>query len=340
MKLRLQQAFFRALAALWATLLAGGCLPAPPTPAASATFTVSSTAPAVTKTAPPASTKTLAPTPTATPTPTPTPVVLVGAGDISVCGLETAGQTAALLAGIPGEIFTAGDNATDRGRLVEYTNCFAPSWGRFLERIHPAPGNHDYMTHAGQTYFEYFGAAAGEPGKGWYSYRLGKWHIVALNSNCDDVSCKAGSPQVEWLRQDLRSHPSRCSLAYFHHPRWSSGLAGSAGWMSPFWRVLYENGVDVVVGGHDHDYERLAPMDPDGNLDRQRGIRQFVAGTGGAALRPFAEPVPNSEVRIEGVHGVLKFTLYPEGYDWEFLPVGGGPALDSGLEACRPAENN
>ncbi len=322
-------------------ILATGCVPAvraliyTPVPSPTATATSTGT-PTSTATPLPTATATATPIPTATLTPTPTPATLVGAGDISICGNKGDKETAALLAEIPGAIFTAGDNSNDYGRKVEYKNCFGPSWGQFLDRIHPSPGNHDYESEEGKYYYQYFGEAAGEPGKGWYSYDLGAWHIIALNTNCDYVSCKANSKQVEWLRQDLQNHPTQCSLAYYHHPRWSSGQAGSAGWISPIFTTLWENGVDVVVSGHEHEYERIAPQDPDGNLDFEHGLRQFVVGTGGAYHIPFgADILPNSEVRIPDTFGVIKFTLYEDHYDWEFLPVGDGQALDSGSEKCK-----
>ncbi len=318
-----------------------GCIPAvqglirTPTQPPTAT-TVPTVTPTATITPSPTATATPTLVPTATQTPTPTPAVLVGAGDISVCGNTGDQETAALLAEIPGAIFTAGDNSNDYGRQVEYENCFGPTWGQFLDRIHPSPGNHDYENNGGKAYYSYFGAAAGERGKGWYSYDLGAWHIVALNTNCNDVSCWANSKQVQWLRQNLQSHPTQCSLAYYHIPRWSSGEAGSATWISAIFTALWDNGVDVVVSGHDHEYERIAPQDPDGNLDKEHGVRQFVVGTGGAFHRPFtANILPNSEVRIADTFGVIQFTLYEDHYDWAFLPVGGGPALDSGSEECR-----
>ncbi len=325
-------------AALAIVLLAAGCVPAAGEVVATATPIPTRAAPTET----PADTATPLPSATATPVPTPTltstplPITLSGAGDIVECGYDGAAQTAALLQELPGEIFTAGDNSNDSGRAVEYRNCYAPTWGLFMNRLHPSPGNHDYGTKGGQPYYDFFGTRAGVPGKGWYSYDLGDWHIVALNTNCDQVSCKANSEQVEWLRQDLQSHASQCTLAYYHHPRWSSGLAGSLGWIAPLFKTLYDNGVDVVVNGHDHDYERIAPLDPDGNPDPQHGVRSFVVGTGGAALRNFSETIlPSSEDRIDHVFGVIKFTLYPDHYDWAFLPAGGGPALDSGSDVCR-----
>ena len=288
----------------------------------------------VTVNPPPTLTLTPAPTSTSSLTPTPTPPVLVGAGDISVCGLKGASQTAALLANIPGTIFTAGDNTNETGQLSEYTRCFDQTWGRFKDRIRPAPGNHDYMTAGAEGYYSYFGIAAGERGKGYYSYDLGGWHVIALNSNCNSVGCGPDSAQVAWLAADLEDHPARCTLAYWHHPRFSSGLSGNSGLWS-FWDLLYKAGAEVVVNGNDHDYERFAPQDPNGKLDRENGIREFVAGTGGAGQRVFAETLPNSEARHSGEFGVLQFTLYPDRYAWEFIPVEGGSFRDSGMDFCH-----
>jgi acid phosphatase type 7 len=295
--------------------------------------------PQPTLTVAPLPTLTVSPTATFTPlpslTPAPTPAVLVGAGDIAVCGEPWDDATADLLDAIDGTIFIAGDVVQDQGRAIEFERCFDPTWGRHKDRIRPAPGNHDYYTEGAQPYYDYFGAAAGEPGKGWYSYRLGDWLIIVLNSNCDDVSCRDGSPQVEWLRQELADNPTQCALAYYHHPRWSSGPAGSSGWISPFWRALYEGGVDVVISGHDHHYERFAPQDAQGNLDLERGMRQFVVGTGGAYTRSVGEPIANSEVIEQHIFGVVKFELFPDRYTWQFIPVEGMSFTDSGSDMCR-----
>jgi hypothetical protein len=289
----------------------------------------------------PRPTQTLTPTPlpsitaTVTVTPTPQPVYLTGAGDISICGQEGDNQTAALLAGIPGEIFTAGDNSNEDGAAWQYQKCFDESWGQFKDRLHPAAGNHDYYTPGAQPYYAYFGAAAGNPGEGWYSYDTGGWHIVVLNSNCNDVACGKDSAQIAWLRADLAASGAQCTLAVWHHPRWSSGLAGSDGRMSPAYRVLYEYGAEVVVSGHAHDYERLAPLDPEGKRDPQRGIRQFVVGTGGVNYLPFPGLLPESEAHDAGTFGVLRFTLYPDRYAWDFIPVEGQTFTDGGYGICH-----
>ncbi|MEA4909915.1 MAG: alkaline phosphatase [Chloroflexi bacterium] len=320
------------LALLCLGLLAacGGALAPTPTPVPTSTDTPA-----------PTGTPTLTPspsaTPTATPTATPQPAVLIGAGDIAICGQDGDDLTADLLAANPGEVFTAGDNNDENGTLFEYERCFDPSWGRFKDRMHPSPGNHDYNVDYAADYFTYFGEAAGQPRQGWYSYDLGGWHIVSINSNCPWLigGCVSDSPQAQWLREDLEAHPAQCTLAYWHHPIWSSGLAGSSFWLGDLYQILYEHGAEVVVNGHDHDYERFAPQDPSGNLDEANGIRAFVVGTGGVSLRPFDKPLPNSEVRSWDSYGVIKFTLYPDRYEWEFIPVEGGQFTDSGSGTCH-----
>lgn len=305
--------------------------PADPSP-------VETMTPAPTATCSPAPTDTPAPTLTPTFTPTPLPFLLIGAGDIAYCGEDALGDeaTAAILERYPSAaIFTAGDNVSGEGRGAEYRNCFGPTWGRYIERLRPAPGNHDYMTDGGAPYFENFGAAAGRAGRGWYSYDLGEWHIAALNSNCDAVACGYNSAQAAWLRQDLAASDKACTLLYWHHPRYSSGISGNYGPVSPFWRIALEHGAEVVVSGHDHGYERFAPQDGDGNADPV-GMRQFVVGTGGSELRDFGEIKPNSEVRDNSTHGVILFRLYPGWYEWEFIPVEGGTFADHGEGQCSP----
>lgn len=282
------------------------------------------------------------PTPGPTLSPTPAPAVLIGAGDIAYCGdapeyqgdEQTAALVQRLLAQSPNAtVFTAGDTVYGDGTRAELKNCFGPSWGQFKDRIRPAPGNHDYMTDEAAPYYEYFGAAAGRAGIGYYSYELGDWHIVVLNSNCNDIACTPDSQQVKWLREDLQQSNKICTLAYWHHPRWSSGIAGG-GSSATFWKTVAEMGVDVVVNGHDHDYERFAPMDAAGNPD-PNGVREFVVGTGGAELRKWGTVKPNSEVRIDGTHGVIQFKLYPGHYDWEFFPVSDAALTDSGSGVCH-----
>ena len=240
--------------------------------------------------------------------------------------------TAKLLDQIPGTVFTLGDNAYDLGTRSEFANCYDPTWGRHKARTHPAPGNHDYATARAAGYFGYFGASAGDPAKGYYAYNLGAWHIVVLNS---EIAVGAGSAQEKWLRADLAAHTARCTLAYWHRPRFSSGPHGSDPTFQPFWQALYDAHADVVLSGHDHDYERFAPQAPDGSADPVNGLREFVVGTGGASRYPFLLPQPNSEVREAATWGVLKLILHPSSYDWEFIPVAGESFTDAGSADCH-----
>ena len=259
------------------------------------------------------------------------PEVLVGAGDIASCESDGDEATAAMLDGLEGTVFTLGDNAYPDGTAEDFARCYAPSWGRHRQRTRPAVGNHEYHSAQAGPYFDYFGGAAGEPGQGYYSYDLGAWHVVVLNSQ---VELGAGSEQEQWLRADLKANTRKCTLAYWHRPLFSSGPEREGQNVKPLWEVLYEAGAEVVLGGHDHYYERFAPQTPEGREDKERGIRQFVVGTGGMVLYDFTEPLENSEVRKGGVFGVLKLTLEDGGYVWEFLTVGGGVA-DQGRGTCH-----
>jgi len=289
-------------------------------------------------TATPLSTQTATITNTVTPIPTLAPLILSGAGDIAICGQQGDDLTAEMLKKIPGTIFTAGDNNNESGTLWEFEKCFDPSWGQFKDRIRPSAGNHEYLVPNAEDYFAYFGDAAGEIYKGYYSYDYGDWHVIVLNSQCGWVGgCGPSSPQIAWLRQDLENHPSLCTLTYWHDPRWSSGLGGgSSFWLDAFWQVLYEYGVEFVINGDDHNYERFAPQDPTGKLDQQKGIRQFVAGTGGAGQRPFNTILENSETHHTGTFGILKFELYENHYQWQFLSVEDSTIVDSGQDTCHP----
>ena len=265
------------------------------------------------------------------------PAVLVGAGDIADClGLAGAEATAKLIEQISGTVMAVGDLAYPNGTEGNFS-CYDKTWGRFKERTRPAVGNHEFHSIGATFYFRYFGSAAGDPKDGYYSYELGTWHIVVLNSECDEVGgCQIGSRQEKWLRADLAAHPTACALAYFHKPLFSSGAThGNDPELKPLWQALYDGNVDVVVGGHDHDYERFAPQTPDGMPDAKRGIREFVAGTGGKSHRPFSNPQPNSEVRNNDAFGVLKFTLRSKGYDWQFIPEAGKSFTDSGGDVCH-----
>lgn len=262
--------------------------------------------------------------------------VLLAAGDIASCDSAGDEATAVLLEGGSATVATLGDNVYDRGTDREYDECYDPSWGRAKSRTKPSAGNHEYATEGADGYYDYFGDAAGDPDEGYYSYDLGAWHVVVLNSNCSEAGgCGEGSPQEEWLRADLAAHRTTCTLAYWHHPRYSSGKHGNHDRMQRIWETLYGAGADVVLSGHDHSYERFAPQDDSGRADPARGIRQFVVGTGGKNHYDFQTTKPNSEVRESGTFGVLKLQLHAEGYDWEFLSVAGKTFNDSGTGACH-----
>jgi hypothetical protein len=265
------------------------------------------------------------------------PAILVGAGDIADCrDLAGAEATAKLLEQIPGTVMAVGDLAYPDGSKENFA-CYDKTWGRLRNRTRPAAGNHEFHAPGGAPYFEYFGAAAGDPKRGYYSYELGTWHIVVLNSECRDVGgCDAASPQVKWLKNDLAGHPVACTLAYWHKPLFSSGSAhGNDLEMKPLWQALYDANADVVIGGHDHNYERFAPQNPDGRSDAARGIREFVVGTGGKNHRPILLAKPNSELRNADAFGVLKLSLRTGGYDWQFVPEAGKTFVDSGTGTCH-----
>ncbi len=268
--------------------------------------------------------------------------VLVGAGNIADCsgGAGSTGyeDTADLLDGIAGTVFVVGDNAYPNRTYAEFENCYGPSWGRHKARTYPSPGNVEYHdTASASGYFDYFGAAAGDPTKGYYSYDLGEWHVVVLNSECGNVGgCEDDSPMLRWLKEDLAANPQPCTLAYWHHPLFSSGYEGDQDWMKPTWEALYAANADVVVNGHDPIYERFGPQDPNGVADSERGIREFVVGTGGVQLfHPLGKIKPNSKVLNYHTYGVLKLSLRSTGYDWEFVPVEGETFTDSGSARCH-----
>ena len=266
------------------------------------------------------------------PPPPPGSVTFVGTGDIADCASSGDEATANLLDGISGSVFTLGDNVYPNGTLSEYNNCYDPSWGRHKARTYPSPGNHEYNTPGGAGYYAYFGAAAGDPAKGYYSFELGAWHVIVLNSN---ITRDATSAQVQWLRGDLTANTKACTIAYWHHPRFSSGFEhGNNTSVQAFWDVLYEFNADIIMGGHDHDYERFAPQTPSAVGDPARGIRQFVVGTGGKSLYSFGTLKANSQVFYNATAGVLKLTLYEGGYDWQFVPVSGSFS-DSGTGTCH-----
>jgi calcineurin-like phosphoesterase family protein len=258
------------------------------------------------------------------------PVTLSGAGDIAKCPGQ-AGATAKLLVTIPGTIFTLGDNVYPDGNAAMYSNCYGSTWGPLRSRTRPSPGNHDYLTAGAEPYFNYFGLAAGPRGRGYYSYNIGAWHIVSLNS---EIAVQAGSAQERWLRQDLGTNPKKCTLAYWHKPLFSSGSMGASTGMRPLWQALYDRGAEVILNGHDHDYERFAPQTPAGTAFATHGIREFVVGTGGAPLLPFKTTIRNSQFRYNKSHGVLKLTLSDGGYAWKFIAVSGA-VIDAGQATCH-----
>lgn len=274
------------------------------------------------------------PTPTALPDP-----VLIGAGDIAYCGIpggaanSGAELTARIIEDTPGTVFTVGDNAYTNGTSEEFTTCYNPTWGRFKDRTWPVTGNHDYASANATPYYDYFGSKAGEAGKGYYSYDIGEWHIIVLNSN---LYAEPQQAQEQWLRDDLESSSAFCTLALWHHPLFSSGTHGNNDYVAPLYQILYDAGADIVINGHDHIYERFAPQDATGQLDPKQGIREFVVGTGGAPLYPFLFLKANSEVRDNSTFGVLKLTLHTASYDWEFIPVAADGFTDTGSTDCHP----
>ena len=256
--------------------------------------------------------------------------VFVGAGDVDGCGRLEPEYTARLLDRIPGTVFVAGDATYPSGTMASYTNCYGPTWGRHLWRTFAVPGNHDYYADGGAAFFAYFGSAAGPPGLGYFSHTLGAWHVIMLNSM---IPAQAGTPQYEWLRQDLAASTAACTVAVWHHPLFSSGQNGNSPFMRDVFNLMYQHGVDVVVNGDDHIYERFAPQDANARAS-SRGIREFIVGTGGYALYDRGKTQANSEVFENRTYGVLKLTLRSGRYDWEFIPIAGQTFRDSGSGTC------
>ena len=269
--------------------------------------------------------------------------VIAAAGDIACAPQSriTADQcheaaTALLVARLhPAAVLAVGDDQYETGSLGAFESSYASSWGRFDAIVRPVPGNHEYGSSGARGYFAYFGARAGPPGRGYYSFDLGRWHLIALNSNCSDVSCAPDAAQLRWLRADLAAHRTRCTLAYWHHPRFSSGLHGNQNQVAPLWRALYAGGADLVLSGHDHDYERFAPQTPAGRADAHRGIREFVVGTGGRSHYPIVLPRANSQRRTSSTFGVLALTLHRDGYSWRFESEPSSSFRDSGTGRCH-----
>ncbi len=258
--------------------------------------------------------------------PATTSAVLVGAGDIATCTNSYDTATAKLLGSIPGTIFAAGDEAYPSGTATDFKDCYGPTWGLYKSRTKPVPGNHEYKTSGASAYFSYFNNIPS-----YYAYNLGSWRIYALNS---EISISATSAEVKWLTADLAANPHQCVLAYWHRPRWSSGKHGNNSDVQALWSTLYNAGAELVLNGHDHDYERFAQMNASGSAV-SKGMREFVVGTGGAGLYTFGTINSTSQVHNSSTHGVLKLTLNPTSYSWQFVPVAGQTFTDSGTTNCR-----
>lgn len=259
--------------------------------------------------------------------------VLVAVGDIGMCGpggpLPAVAETARLAESIDGQLILAGDLAYMHGSPQDFIRCFDPAWSQFRRRWRPVPGNHEYETRDAAGYFQYFGAAAGTGGRSYYSFRAGDWLVLMLNSNID---VSMASAQYQFVRSELETHPTRCAMAVWHHPLFSSGPNGPNVFMRDLWGLLHRSGADVVVAGHDHLYERFGKQDVDARSDAG-GIRQFIVGTGGANLYNFMRSEPNSQARVQS-HGVLRLTLHSASYEWTFLQTNGGIG-DAGTDTCR-----
>jgi len=256
-----------------------------------------------------------------------------GAGSATRCHMKA---TSDLMVGAGlAAVLPLGDLQYKSATLAELRGSYDASWGRLNGLARPVPGNHEYLTAGASGYFSYFGAAAGDPAQGYYSYDVGSWHLVALNANCPKVGgCAAGSPQESWLRADLAAHPAACTLAYWHQPRFSSAQPAAVGATAALWRALYAARAEIILNAHRHNYERFAPQTPAGAASPDRGIREFVVGTGGEELDGFTTVAPNSEVR-SSTFGVLKLTLRSGSYDWRFVPETGETFTDAGTEACH-----
>ena len=262
--------------------------------------------------------------------------VLVAAGDIcQVSPTNCAGTASLVEASAPDVAVTLGDNQYSSGTLAQYLASYDLQWGRFKDTTRPSPGNHEWKTANAQGYKDYFGRAFLSNGGTWYSFDLGEWHVVSLDSQCLSIGgCGPGTPVHSWLQQDLAADDHACTLAYWHKPRFSSGANhGSDTSSQPFWDLLGLEGAEIVLNGHEHNYERFAPQTPLG-VASETGIRQFVVGTGGNCCYPFGSAIANSEVRITDTRGILELTLAATSYSWRFIAVGGA-VLDSGTGACH-----
>lgn len=273
-------------------------------------------------------------------------VTLIGAGDIADgfnLNLANSLATAALLNQYPNAyVFADGDLAYNYGTDGDFMRSYDPTWGRARARTIPVIGNHEYLTPSPAGYFSYFGAAAGDPGKGYYSLNLGAWHVIVLNSECSYVTggCGVGSPQETWLRNDLAADSAACTLAFWHEPLYTSAAPGQgvvpATSTQTFWIDLYNFGhTEMIINGHAHNYERFAPQTPYGGSDPAKGIIEFIVGTGGESHMSFGAIQPNSLVQNSTAYGVLVLTLNPTSFSWQFVPVAGSTFSDSGAQACH-----
>jgi len=266
-----------------------------------------------------------------------------GAGTSNHC--QQAATANLIASADPTAVLALGDEQYECAGVQAFAQSYDPTWGQFKAITYPVPGNQEYNSSGGtgcdangqaSGYFQYFGVAAGDPGKGYYSVDVGTWHIIALNVNCSAAGgCKAGSPQEAWLKADLAGHHNVCTLAFWHQPRFSSGSNGNDDHTDQFWVDLAQAHADVVLNGHDHDYERFAPQDPN-QQQVSSGIREFVVGTGGEDHGSFSGTAqPNSVVRNADTFGVLELSLHPQSYDWSFVPAEGGAFTDSGTGSCH-----
>ncbi len=266
------------------------------------------------------------------------PLVVVAAGDISAPTVGQQAVTAALVEALrPQVVLVAGDLQYDDGSFEAFSTTYAQTWGRFRDKTRPAPGNHEYQS-GGDGYFDYFGPLAGPDRRGWYAFDLGAWHFVSLNTGlgCADGSCGPGSEQLRWLEADLAANTRRCVIAWWHHPRFGSGLHGSFEAAQPFWALLAAHRVELVIVGHEHFYERFAPLDATG-APAPGGVVQLTVGTGGIGFSDFAPgpPATGSLVRQNHTFGVLKLTLGEDDWVAEFVPVPGGTFTDVTRGRCR-----
>lgn len=295
------------------------------------------------------------PTPLATPNSTPAPTqppstgdpVIAAAGDIA-CGVGSTGAackqvaTAAIISAInPVAVLPLGDDQYEAGALSDFQNYYNPSWGKFKSITYPSVGNHEYLTTGASGYFDYFNGVgnstgpAGDRSKGYYAFNVDTWRFYALNSNCSSAGgCQAGSSQETWLRADLKSNPHQCVIAYFHHPLYTSGSRATPA-VAPLYQALYDNNAELILNGHEHNYERFAPQDAKGNLDAAKGVREFVVGTGGRNFTQFVSNAKNSEIKNDATFGVLKLVLHPSSYDFTFIPIAGSSFTDQGTGACH-----